>query len=437
MEFIEPNNPNKLDKDIYPIIEKLPIPQSLGKVTSENLIIRGEGLSQVSPNSLEGIVPSLPQDVLQAYSAWHLDALVQNNLGWAAYNLQNHPGNKSDLSLYEQSTRAHYGEVDLRIVAEMFRKIRADIDEVKRERGTRGVVARRLENQLPVELESSQGQIQKPNHDLIRYLINTLEPYKEVISSFHIEEKEYNSAEIEKLFRNFLLALGSDEKDIDIRVKDLSSNRSIFTPKRLTLSIPARKNVDSKTSLQEDLAIMLGHHAVTAINGAHSQLQLLQIGLDGYISWHEGTSKVMWKVLVSMLNNHTITSEELGDIEVDYKYLAAALREGIDGIPRTYKQVASILSNVLLLKNLKNTSVTIPAAREKARAKAEKDAARASAGLPKSSKGVANNQALRYTNGYVQVLEHLMKTKEDFKPLLKYKINPSNPVHQAILKQYT
>jgi hypothetical protein len=423
--FVAESEERKADSAYFSSLSEMKMLTSINKTSSSELEARTNTLTALNTSVLanEG-TSSLIGNV---YNAWINEAFARNAMFGHSIN-----GNSE---LYGHFATFIHGTYDPRILSEIFFKIEEYVSEGLEKQGRTHETAAFLSNNLLLRVFHQAGFIERPQYQVIKSATKALAPYKSALNNLSLPDQEsYSSDQVLQAFIEFANNLGADASDLTIRKKDVK--RTVFTPKTMILSIPQKDTQKSKVELQLSIAELVGHDFLTAWNGKRSGFSLLQYGLDGYLKWQEGTGKFMRIILGSMLQGE-IPSEEDFAIPLDLRYLAGALRMGADKKERNFKETEEIIRRVALLKDLLKGK-PYKAAFKDSEKKAKDEVKRASVGVPNEVRGVSNAEIFRYTGGLALVIEWLNRHPNDFNDiLLRWKVNPSNALHRAVLKQYT
>ena len=206
---------------------------------------------------------------------------------------------------------------------------------------------------------------------------------------------------------------------------DSGSSRKAITIRTAseTVLIPAEKErtVDELTKL---VIHEIGTHVARKKNGEQTKLKLLGLGLDRYDAGEEGIGIMREQVLDD-------TIEDFRGLE---GYLAIGLAMGIDGQPRTFRQVFEILQKKYELENLLDDKDKETASSE-AQDKAWDRTVRTFRGTDCKTPGVCSTRDLYYRDGNIGVWEIIRTNPEAMARFNIGKYDPTNPRHLWILEQ--
>lgn len=170
----------------------------------------------------------------------------------------------------------------------------------------------------------------------------------------------------------------------------------------------------------------IGTHLKRRIEGERSRLKLLgPFGLDRYLKGEEG---------VATYEQQKVSGAE--EYSGFVGYFLAGLAKGVDGEPRTFKEVFEIMSDYLFLKNIKKGKKK-EEAHEKAKNDAYNGCVRTFRGLNDLDKtrGLYFPRDLTYRKGNIATWELVRQNPDVEMTFMLGKFDPNNPRHTYILTE--
>lgn len=233
---------------------------------------------------------------------------------------------------------------------------------------------------------------------------------------------------------------GEDLKDEEIRdaferaLQILSAEGwvAVIDPKRDGVSVNQEKRAVQvppnrkmpTTELKGLIAHEIGTHTVRRLNGERTKLHLLGLGLDRYEGGEEGVA--------------TLREQALSGEATDYSgfdgYFAISLASGLDGHPRDFREIFSILYRYYFTKNLAR-GLDEPLARERAENSAWTRSVRTFRGTNSKTPGTCFTKDIIYRNGNIAVWETLDRNQPEIHRWNIGKYDPANPRHIWVLDQ--
>ncbi len=281
-------------------------------------------------------------------------------------------------------------------------------------------VARELIDLLP-EVEAGKQSFSLPREDSVRLAQENT--FQEVGKLLNIEEAEesYQAEEIKEVFEQALKKLKNEGWEVVI---DKSSKTGISVDQeKMQVKIPQSREVLFK-KLQTLVAHEIGTHVARRSNGERSKLMLLGLGLDRYEKGEEGLATMREQVIEGKVK----------DFSGPEAHLAISLALGLDGKPRDFREVYTIMFKSFLFKNL-----TAGKNLEEAREKAEKDAwnrcVRTFRGTDCKTPGVCFTKDIVYREGNIGIWDVIGKNPEEMMRFNVGKYDPANPRHIWIMTQ--
>lgn len=192
--------------------------------------------------------------------------------------------------------------------------------------------------------------------------------------------------------------------------------RTIYIPDTSYLKV--RKKRLTKVGVQALAAHEIGVHVVSAYNGGRQPLQLLAIGLPGYLRGEEGIATYRQQCIEG-------ASEYYG---FD-RYLAVALVLGFDGVERDFRGLFEVMQDYYTLI-LPPTEELI----DRARSAAWDVCLRTFRGTTGQSTGVCYTRDINYLEGNIGIWQLLSTQPEWEKYLTIGKYDPLNKTHVEALR---
>ncbi len=175
-----------------------------------------------------------------------------------------------------------------------------------------------------------------------------------------------------------------------------------------TLFIPQSRRI-SRTHLEALVRHEVGVHIIRRKNAENTNLQLLTLGLDHYIKGDEGLGKYEESQVYPQAFWPSIQN-----------YLGVALVKGVDGKPRTFRELFEFFTEYL-------------SAAENPAADAWTRVEKIFRGTTGQSRGLCWTKDVMYLNGYYDILEVIKKYPQEQDRFLMGKYDPANEWHRAFL----
>ncbi|PKL36377.1 hypothetical protein CVV38_00505 [Candidatus Peregrinibacteria bacterium HGW-Peregrinibacteria-1] len=292
--------------------------------------------------------------------------------------------------------------------------------------------ANELVQALPQPPDSTPVILKLPSPDDITTVKEqTLKEMKEILDlPFISETKEYNAQEIQEAFQQALTNLRAEGWQAVI---DTNSIRSAIRINQATkqLIIPESKKVKFD-KLRRLVAHEIGTHIARRIHGEHgltedkpSKLKLLALGLDRYDRGEEG---------VATIREQALGKEAIDDFTGQIPHLGISLAQGLDGTPRDFRSVYTIIQKYFYYKELKDGSLP-EAALETSQTKAYNHTTRIFRGTNCSTPGVCFTRDIVYREGNIAVWHLINQNTQEIERFSIGKYDPSNTRHIWILNQ--
>ena len=186
---------------------------------------------------------------------------------------------------------------------------------------------------------------------------------------------------------------------------------------------PAKRRPVSTQKLRELIVHEIGTHVARREAGEHTGMHLLATGLDRYIVGEEGVATFHEQGIRGSLKEYA--GQE--------RYLGIGLALGLDGTPRTFREVYEILKLYNLAKELRDKEASLEGATKKALSKAWLSTLRTFRGTDGKTPGVAFTKDIAYRDGNIRLWQRIMEHPEEIKRLSSGKYDPSQERHRWIL----
>lgn len=250
----------------------------------------------------------------------------------------------------------------------------------------------------------------------------------------HVDEGIALTAyEIKALFESVIYACG-----LPIRVEILATcgkSTFAFDKENGVACIPSDKDLAlrAKKPTETRMRALCAHEVLThggrGVNGLASPLQLLGVGLAGYLPGEEGVAKML---------EQRVTGARF--FEVQNAYLAVCFAVGMDGTPRTFRELYEVLCDTALISMMDTAlyhheSVNFDVCVRRARADAWNSTLNVFRGTTGKTPGCCFTKGLVYLPGNIRVWQLLatLPTWED--KLLIGKYDPCNIDHVTALSE--
>ena len=168
----------------------------------------------------------------------------------------------------------------------------------------------------------------------------------------------------------------------------------------------------------------IGTHVARRDKGERSRLRLLGLGLDRYEGGEEGVATIRQQVM----------EEELEDFAGLEGHLAISLAQGLDGVPRDFRQVYDIMRKYHLVKELVDGKDASTAQQEAAK-KAWNRCVRTFRGTDCKTPGAVFTKDIIYREGNIGVWELIRTNPDEMKRFNIGKYDPTNPRHLWVLTE--
>ena len=229
--------------------------------------------------------------------------------------------------------------------------------------------------------------------------------------------------EVRDIFQATLDRCGIEGWTILIDVEG-KQNRFSVNPATLTISIPSYEQLLARPKLPTDIHIQalaeheVGVHVRRAYEARQGKLRLLEVGLDSYLQGEEGVA--------SYAQQQIEGADEYYGFD---RYLASSLAVGIDGEPRDFRAVFSLMTDYYTLCLKKNDEI------DSAPFRAAWDVCvRIFRGTTGQTAGCIFTKDIVYMEGNIGIWNLLSEKPQVFESLFLGKYNPLLPRHVQTLQ---
>jgi len=312
-----------------------------------------------------------------------------------------------------------YGAPSKEIFAYTVNELRSSAEQAKsHESASVRRAAESLLSYLPALPESLASAKLPSDTELAAAKTQTLREMSDLIKVPEIKE-QYTSSEIQTVFESAIAATGANDWKV---VVETSSKTAISVDQeKKQVKVPETRKV-ALAKLQTLIAHEIGTHVARRMNGEHSRLMLLGLGLDRYERGEEG---------IATFREQAVSGEmdEFAGLE---GHLAIGLAYGLDGKPRDFRETYEILKAHYLLKNAfkdKSPEKT----EEKSSTEAWNRAVRTFRGTAPGARGVCFTKDIIYREGNIGVWDVVKANPAEMMRFSIGKYDPTNPRHLWIL----
>lgn len=232
------------------------------------------------------------------------------------------------------------------------------------------------------------------------------------------DEGEFSSYEIAWAFHGAIHEYAQNGWKIVVDSEKGSTAVSVNQEKQEVI-IPESRAV-KVSKLKSLIAHEIGTHVARRENGARSNLMLLSFGLDRYSKGEEGVATYEEQKILGA-----------SDFAGFDGHLAVSLAMGLDGKPRTFREVFSILRDYYFI----NSKKEVHEAWNNAQDTAWKRSMRTFRGSSCVTPGVCFTKDIVYREGNIGVWNTIKDNPEEKKRFMIGKYDPANPRHIWILEQ--
>jgi len=235
------------------------------------------------------------------------------------------------------------------------------------------------------------------------------------------EKKNLDAVEIKEIFDQALSKLRAEGWQVTIDTSSKTGmsvnqeSKQVKVPESRSTSIEALKTL---------IAHEIGTHVARRINGERTKLTLLGLGLDRYEQGEEG---------VATMREQAIRGKVTDFAGLD-GHFAISLAAGLDGTPRNFREVYTIMEKYFLFRNL-ISGKDLAAAEQAAKTSAWNRCVRTFRGTDCATSGVCFTKDIVYRQGNIGVWEVIGKNPEELSRFSVGKYDPANSRHIWILDQ--
>lgn len=277
-------------------------------------------------------------------------------------------------------------------------------------------VAASLRDSLPLPTETS---ITLPDERLFKRIQQMVQSELKELASEPLTEESYAADDVKKVLDRVLEKIGAEGWSTEIsRNRD---NMSISQSKqKVQTSERPQKGVRLKKLIEHEI----GKHVRRRLHGEESPLQLLGLGLDRYERGEEGVA--------------TLAEQGLDQRFTDYTHLDAfmgiALAKGVDGTPRNFREVFTILEKIYAIKYF-NEDMPYEKAMKQARNDAWDRCVRTFRGTDCKTRGACLTKDIIYREGNIWVWNTIDDRPSELDRLNMGKYDMANDRHMWVLSQ--
>jgi hypothetical protein len=236
------------------------------------------------------------------------------------------------------------------------------------------------------------------------------------------EATKLDASQIQEAFETALSRTGDNGWRVEIDEKSSKTAVSV-DQEQMQVNIPQSRTV-TRAKLAGLIVHEIGTHVARRTNGERSSLKLLGLGLDRYETGEEGIATMREQALANKMD----------DFRGIDGLLAIGLSLGLDGQPRDFRQVYTVLEKYYLFKNLKSKKDLLEA-HEKAQTSAWNHSIRTFRGTDCKTPGVCFTKDIVYRNGNIGIWDVVRNNPEEMLRFNIGKYDPTNSRHLWILEQ--
>lgn len=234
-------------------------------------------------------------------------------------------------------------------------------------------------------------------------------------------DKEYSATEIQEIFSAVLAELNIEGWQVII---DCGSKSGISVDQeKKWIKIPEARKL-TFLELKQLIVHEIGTHVARRSNGERSRLHLLGLGLDRYEVGEEGVATAREQALEAKVHDFSGLDG----------HLAISLALGLDGKPRSFREVFEVFEKYEYYEALK-AGKDLNAAKTEAQRIAWNRCVRTFRGTDCATPGVCFTKDIVYREGNIGTWEVVRNNPEEVARFSVGKYNPANPRHIWILDQ--
>ncbi len=234
--------------------------------------------------------------------------------------------------------------------------------------------------------------------------------------------KKLDATQIKDVFDYAINKVGADDWSVVIDEKSSKTAISV-SQETAEVKIPAERSA-TRSKVEGLILHEIGTHVARRVNGEHSKLKLLGLGLDRYEAGDEGVATMREQALAGKVD----------DFRGVEKLLGIGLALGTDGQPRDFREVYNILEKYLMFNNLVSGKELIDA-HEKSQTSAWNNTVRIFRGTNCKTPGACFTKDIVYRNGSIGVWDVIKNNPSEMSRFNVGKYDPSNHRHIFILEQ--
>ncbi len=233
------------------------------------------------------------------------------------------------------------------------------------------------------------------------------------------DQVRFQAEEIKQVFAESLESLKAEGWEAVIDTS--SKTRISVDQEEKKVKIPSERKL-GRDKLRALIAHELGTHVTRRVNGERSRLMILGLGLDRYERGEEGIATMREQAIAGKV-------EEFAGLE---PHFAIGLAVGLDGNPRNFRTVYSVLEKYFQLKGLLGGKEQ-GAALLSAKTNAWNMAVRTFRGTDCKTTGVCFTKDIVYREGNMVVWDVIRDRPEEMMRFSVGKYDPANERHIWIL----
>jgi hypothetical protein len=312
------------------------------------------------------------------------------------------------MSDFVKQTAILYGAFDKKLFDSCLLGFLNEVNSTKSDKATD------LKAILPIDYISKLEEHPLPIPSLeVREVIKS--QYQELIDFPANRQELYQAEDIKQAFELSLNYIGADNWSVIIRPGGVIS----VNHEKRTVFIPQSRKLILK-NLQGLVVHEIGTHVLRGINGERSNLQLLSIGLDGYLAAEEG---------IATLREASI----VGGVDLPKwiaRHLAIGLALGVDGKKRDFRDIYDFLFRYYLFQKQQGRET-----KESPDDEAWLTTVRTFRGTDCSTPGICFTKDKVYLEGYTRICETANKDPHHMSSWNIGKYDPTNVEHCKVIAE--
>lgn len=327
-----------------------------------------------------------------------------------------------DMNRFKRYSEFIYGKPSREVFAGTVEGLRRDATEALASESPDLIqAAHGLLELLPADLPDGKIEALPSQETVERVRTETLREMQNLLPAEGHESRKYLAEEIKTVFEGVLQSMNAEGWSV---VVDTGSKSGISVDQeKKAVKIPESRSL-SFQKLRTLIAHELGTHVARRLNGERSKLRLLGLGLDRYEQGEEGVATMREQVLEG----------EIEDFTGLEGHLAIALASGLDGSPRDFREVYTVMERHFYFKALK-AGKPPDQARTSAQTNAWNRTVRTFRGTDCKTKGVCFTKDIIYREGNIGVWNLVKTETEELERFSIGKYDPTNERHIWILNQ--